>query len=339
MLTARDKEGNRIPVVNNDGTTNMTGFCPCCMKPLVAKVGHGERCPHWAHRHAERCDEWWESETNWHLKWRKWFIDANGTIPIDVENVLEKDGESHFYDIRFAENLSFILRRARLSMDQLQLRERFFGNMAWIIEAKKTDFSRLVKQLYDSDLKELELKNCYWCLSADESFFAHWQDCTMPVVFDFLEASKEREKDGANDSLGEDLWVVLPKNEMREYFVVRLKRMDFHNRLLGSGKIFKKTYSEVSEILRKKNYLREDVTMRHASPPPSKMLQEKIYIPENNLPSHLTTANASIYGNNQALANYWCNREHQSKDGEDENAICSDRSGDDNGVRERAEDG
>ena len=157
MFTARDKNGNRIPVIDNDGKKNTVGFCPCCGKSLIPKVGNGVRSPHWAHCHAERCDEWWEPESEWHIKWRTDFSKSNNIISVDIENVLEKNNEKHFYDIRIDEKISLILRRARLSSEQLQLRENFFGNMAWIVEAKVSEYNRLRRQLRTLDLQKIDL--------------------------------------------------------------------------------------------------------------------------------------------------------------------------------------
>lgn len=305
MFTARDANGRRIPVIN-DGKKNTIGFCPCCGKSLLPKVGRGIRRPHWAHCHAERCDEWRETETDWHLKWRKWFLDSTCDVALDVENVLEKNGEKHFYDARFAESLSIILRRARLAPDKLRMRERFFGNMIWVIEANATDYKRLSRQIKNSDLKKLEYPpkiNCYRCMFEDESFFSKWMDCSKPIVFDFSEASKDG--GGQNDRVETNLWVVLPKsNQLR--FAVELSREEFINRLCKHGEILRKPCHEVSKLLLEKNRL-ESANQLISSVDAVDMRKILPYLngTSNAYSTKSEEETLRIFAGNSNLATYW----------------------------------
>ena len=64
MIMARDKNGKAIPAIRNANGTYPEAFCPCCRKRMRARVGDIRR-PHWAHESGERCDEWWEDESDW----------------------------------------------------------------------------------------------------------------------------------------------------------------------------------------------------------------------------------------------------------------------------------
>ena len=254
MITARNREGERVPVVNSDGSTNEVGYCPCCKKRMIAKVGTGIRRSHWAHRHAERCDEWWEDESEWHINWRNLFLEKAGNKHcVDIENVLEKNGRRHFYDIRLYNRLAIILRRARLTDERQHEYEDFFGEMLWMVESRISDYNRLQEQCVREVIKVVEeppscYACCFWLRSSNgyNSFFSKWERCSVPVVFDFTNASRGKEK---------NLWILLPhlsENPDRRY-MVKLSVHDFcENRLLRRGQLFGKSYAEVSLCINKR---------------------------------------------------------------------------------------
>ena len=101
MIMARDRNGKAIPATRNANGTYPEAFCPCCRKRMRARVGEIRR-PHWAHESGERCDEWWEDESDWRDGWLQVFSQSPN---VDIENVLEKNGERHFYDARFGNSL------------------------------------------------------------------------------------------------------------------------------------------------------------------------------------------------------------------------------------------
>ena len=238
MITARDEHGNRILAVNNDGTKNTSGFCPCCRKPLIAKVGSIRR-PHWAHESVERCDEWKEDESDWHYKWREQFVDCKSKYDIDIENVIEKGGKKHFYDARIDNRLSIVLPRMRLSGEQKREYENFFGEMVWIVGAKRSEYKLLRRDLEQRKIKPFDgrYKSCYWMESSTKNFFDSWKDCARLVAFDFSEASDKNEN---------DMWTVLPEIEKCPFrYIVKFSTDEFVKRILGNGNLFRKSLSEV----------------------------------------------------------------------------------------------
>ncbi len=237
MLTARAADGKRIPAANDDGSKNTAAWCPCCGKPMVARVGT-ERRPHWAHKSAERCDEWWEVESEWHIEWRKRFLDAaKPNVKIEVEHVLEKDGSRHFSDVRIDDRLSIILRRARMDDAMKSERLSFFGDLIWLVQAKNSEYNRLIRQLNEFELHTaVGLKDCNICVNADKSFFSSWKNARCLVVFDFRLAS-------GSDS--EKLRVVVPGSGLSRN-IVCLGVDDFVERIVTMGMLFRKTNEEVN---------------------------------------------------------------------------------------------
>src|SRR5690606_41098623 len=77
-----------------EAAPNLSGACPACQRPVVAKCGK-LRIWHWAHRRALLCDSWWEGETEWHRAWKSQF-------PVEWQEVVHsaEDGERHIADVK-----------------------------------------------------------------------------------------------------------------------------------------------------------------------------------------------------------------------------------------------
>ena len=293
MLTAKGKDGRRIPVINNDGSKNTTAYCPCCGKSMVAKAGE-MRIPHWAHSKAERCDEWWEPETEWHVEWRNRFLDVSEAVSrVEVEHVLEKDGTKHFSDVRINDELSLVLRRARLDENTINARISFFGNLIWIVQGKVSEYNRLKRQLSSKELKKVDgLKNCYKCDNIWYSFFERWSCSRCPIVFDFKSAS---------DGSEADLWIVVPQIGNKRN-IVCMSIDEFRDRLIKDGRLFKKSYEEVNAEFDKRKTIVEEQGRRGCT--------SSVKLQSDALLSKISTSECyadilKMYGGNEELAKYW----------------------------------
>ena len=246
MLTARDANGIRIPAVNDDGSRNCEAWCPCCGKAMVSRVGD-QRRPHWAHKSAERCDEWWEVESDWHIEWRKRFlVAAKPDVKVEIEDVLEKEGSRHFSDIRIEDRLSIVLRRARMDDAMKAERLAFFGDLIWLVQAKVSEYKRLIRQRGELELQTaVGLNGCHVCVNADKSFFSAWKNARCLVVFDFRLASESDE---------EKLWVVLPGSGLTRNLVC-LDVNGFVERIATTGKLFRKSIVEINAEFEKRRRL------------------------------------------------------------------------------------
>jgi competence protein CoiA len=73
---------------------NLSGECPNCTGPMVAKCGE-VRAKHWAHVGKRICDPWWENETEWHRAWK-------GQFPADWQEIVHpgENGEKHIADVK-----------------------------------------------------------------------------------------------------------------------------------------------------------------------------------------------------------------------------------------------
>ncbi len=59
-----------INEVKSSAKPHLKGLCTCCLQPVIAKCGT-QKIWHWSHLTKKNCDVWWETETEWHRKWKK----------------------------------------------------------------------------------------------------------------------------------------------------------------------------------------------------------------------------------------------------------------------------
>ena len=81
--------------VRREAEPGIKGRCPVCNAECIAKCGQF-KINHWAHKSKHNCDNWWESETPWHRKWKDKF-------PKEWQEVIDYDletGEKHIADVR-----------------------------------------------------------------------------------------------------------------------------------------------------------------------------------------------------------------------------------------------
>jgi competence protein CoiA len=106
------------------------GNCPVCGNPMIAKCG-SRVIWHWAHAGRVHCDPWWENETNWHRAWKSCF-------PEEQREIIRFDqsGEKHIADVVTSTGMIIEFQNSPMSLEELQSREQFYGNMIWIVNAQ-----------------------------------------------------------------------------------------------------------------------------------------------------------------------------------------------------------
>ena len=234
MIFARDRNGQPIEAMRDEHGVAPPGYCPCCGKQLQARIGEVRR-PHWAHESGERCDEWWEEESDWRSEW----MTALKDCPLlDLQNAREKDGVRHFYDVKDGESRAWVFRRKKLSAEHRALREQFFEKMLWVVEAKETEWVRFCS---DRDMfkKHRIAKRTYRLDWQSSGFSSRWSECSMPVVFDFKSASEGEET---------TLWCVLRTHE-EQAFALEFPREDFLARARDHGRVFQYDMPAILEKL------------------------------------------------------------------------------------------
>ncbi len=119
MFYANDLYGNKI-----EPTPKSSAHCPICSQEVISKCGRINAW-HWAHKSLVDCDDWTESDSEWHLEWKVKF-------PIDQREV-NIDGRRA--DIYTEQNEVIKLINSNISVESIEGQEEFFSDMIWIINA------------------------------------------------------------------------------------------------------------------------------------------------------------------------------------------------------------
>ena len=229
----------KYAILNNERIEPQKGIkdvtCPICGGIVIPKCGE-QMIHHWAHKTTLNCDSWWESETEWHRKWKNNFLkECQEIIMYDV-----KTGEKHIADVKTRTGIIIEFQHSPMNIKEQYSREQFYKNMIWIVDAR---------QYYDKfkqNIKFLNHSKCgknYFYIKIDSfetqnnCFPKRWLESSVSVIFDFgINDDVEN-----NDYKGQKkwLWCVFPEkfNKNLGYFVgeticgMCLKKETFLNRI------------------------------------------------------------------------------------------------------------
>jgi competence CoiA-like predicted nuclease len=132
MLYAASESGEKIFPVKQG-----RAFCPFCRSIAIAKCGE-IYAHHWAHETNKECDEWYESESDWHLNWKSMFSKEY------VEVTIQKNRQRHRADIVGHNGTVIELQHSPISITVISERELFYENMIWLFDMahKRQAFTR-----------------------------------------------------------------------------------------------------------------------------------------------------------------------------------------------------
>lgn len=197
-----------------DPRPNMKAVCACCGAEVVAKCGT-KNIWHWAHKSKRMCDVWWENETKWHRDWK-------GEFPVELQEIVHKaeDGEKHIADVKTSHGCIIEFQHSNIKKAERDSRNNFYKNIVWVVDGQR----RLRdKGQFNNALEEgIKLTNnplLFEVFKVDSRIVRDWQDCIVPVFFDFGEEER--------------IWWLLPfKNDVSAY-VVPFSRREFIDFNLG----------------------------------------------------------------------------------------------------------
>lgn len=112
--------------------------CPICQKEVIAKCGE-IKVWHFAHISNIDCDNWYEPESEWHIKWKNEFPPEQQEIKIG----------KHRADIITRTGTIIELQSSSISKEDVEEREKFYNNMIWLLNgetiAKNFDIGNFFK--------------------------------------------------------------------------------------------------------------------------------------------------------------------------------------------------
>lgn len=109
---------------------NLIAECICCSKKVRSYCGE-IIIHHWKHIQLSDCDNWHESETEWHREWKNNFKKRDQEV-IMYNSV---NGEKHIADIHLKKiNLTIEFQHSPIEIDEIKSRELFYEKLIWIID-------------------------------------------------------------------------------------------------------------------------------------------------------------------------------------------------------------
>ncbi|RLG10570.1 hypothetical protein DRN73_07455 [Candidatus Pacearchaeota archaeon] len=120
MLLALDKNKEKIYA-----SPKKIGYCEICGEKLIPRCGD-IKIWHWSHKGNNDCDKWAEPESEWHKEWKSYFPKENREVVI----------KNHRADIKTDYGLVIELQNSSISEFDIFRREKFYGNMIWILNGK-----------------------------------------------------------------------------------------------------------------------------------------------------------------------------------------------------------
>ncbi len=192
--------------------------CRLCNGEVIAKCGT-HRVFHWAHRGMRDCDSWAEKETEWHRAWKNNF-------PVECQEFVQHDersGEKHIADVRTSYGLVIEFQHSSLDPHERAARERFYGNMVWIVDGTRLrrDYPRFDRG--KADLRPAIIQGCFLLTSPDMCFPAMWLDSSVPVIFDF----RGVDESATGCAYRDGLWCLLPGRAAGSAWVIGMSRKQF----------------------------------------------------------------------------------------------------------------
>lgn len=201
-----------------EATPGLKGaVCPGCGALVIAKCGT-QKVHHWAHRNTKMCDNWWETETEWHRKWKNNF-------PTEWQEVFLPDsqtGEKHIADVRTEHGLVVEFQHSHITPEERISREKFYKNMVWVVDGTRLqrDLPRFIKGSKDS----VKLKQGVFRVHfVDDCFPRSWLKSSVPVIFDFL----GNEPTTSTDDMRNNLYCLFPSPSEWEAVFAEIPRKVF----------------------------------------------------------------------------------------------------------------
>ncbi|MBV7514556.1 competence protein CoiA [Pseudomonas sp. PDM25] len=165
--------------VKSEARPKVRGVCRSCGGEVISKCGK-HVVWHWSHLSLIGCDPWWESETEWHRRWKDRFHES-------WQEVILKDeltGERHIADVRTGHGVVIEFQRSTIEPAEVTAREQFYQRMVWVIDGSKNEFDCVNFSNSRSGVNENAMARFRW--SGRSKLFQRWHS-TKPVFIDFGE--------------------------------------------------------------------------------------------------------------------------------------------------------
>lgn len=165
-MYAQAPDGERI-----EALPTARGICPACGGVLIPKCGE-INVWHWAHKSLIDCDPWYESETDWHLSWKRLMQPERCEVVIGP----------HRADIVGNGNRVIELQHSPISVGEIRERETFYGDMVWLFDMREAFENKNIILWFPVEGVEFPytFNNLHWKRPRKSILY-----CRKPVCLDF----------------------------------------------------------------------------------------------------------------------------------------------------------
>lgn len=135
MRTPRSRTGENVLIAQTAtgrayvSYSGERGTCPLCHGEVRGAKGQIVS-PYWSHLSTADCDHWSEGETDWHAQWKT-------AAPMDRREVIRGP---HVADVIAGDGVVCEIQHSSISLTDVEERERFYGDMRWIFDARDKRF-------------------------------------------------------------------------------------------------------------------------------------------------------------------------------------------------------
>jgi hypothetical protein len=173
----------KFAVINGqrqEAQPNLSGKCPSCGHPMVAKCGE-MRIWHWAHQGRRVCDPWWENETEWHRAWK-------GQFPVSWQEVVHtaENDMKHIADVKTERGWVIEFQHSYIKPEERRSRDVFYPKLVWVVDGtrRKRDGKQFFEALNNGALLVAKLPIVQ--VRSDEcALLREWAGSQAPIFFDF----------------------------------------------------------------------------------------------------------------------------------------------------------
>jgi len=192
-----------------EAKSKLVGLCPACSSPMVARCGK-IRVQHWAHKGSDRCDQWWETESEWHRNWKNQF-------PNDWQEIIRHsdDGEKHIADVQTIRGWVIEFQHSTLNPDERRSREKFYQRLIWVVDGtkRKKDTAPFKKGYIGGQTPDPLSPNKSRIFFPKGALFRDWAESPGHVFLDFGDEHP--------------LWWIFPGSNETYAYVQSISRIEF----------------------------------------------------------------------------------------------------------------
>ncbi|MCD8408600.1 hypothetical protein LNI96_11790 [Tenacibaculum dicentrarchi] len=152
----------KFAILNNErieAKPNLIAECICCGEKVRSYCGK-IIIHHWKHINLSKCDNWHESETEWHREWKNKFKKENQ----EVIMYDSKNREKHIADIHLKNiNVTIEFQHSPIEINEIKARESFYSKLIWIVDLipykESVDFDSDINKAFDKFINVFIDKN------------------------------------------------------------------------------------------------------------------------------------------------------------------------------------